>query len=136
MYRRLDAYVVGAANAGKSSFINHVLRRSGPRAKGGKPGSGKGGKSEAKPRELTTSHLPGTTLDFVRVGVAGGRSIYDTPGIVLPNQLTTLLSTDELASAVPKKRAQHVTLRLGEGKAALLSGLAQVHMISGPSDPS
>ena len=24
--RRLDAYVVGAANAGKSSFINHVLR--------------------------------------------------------------------------------------------------------------
>jgi ribosome biogenesis GTPase A len=112
--RRLDAYVVGAANAGKSSFINHVLR------------SVKAGRS------VTTSHLPGTTLDFVRVSVlAGQQSLYDTPGLILPNQLTNALNTDELSQVVPKKRAQHVTLRVSEGKSVLLGGVARVHMRAG-----
>jgi len=113
-YKRLDAYVVGAANAGKSSFINHVLR------------------SAAPGRSLTTSALPGTTLDFVRVSVLSGSSaLYDTPGVILPNQLTTRLTTEELAMVVPKKRAQHVTLRVKEGKSVLLGGIAQVHVRSG-----
>ena len=47
--KRLDAYV-GAANAGKSSFINHILRSV-------QPG-----------RSLTTSALPGTTRLCARVG--------------------------------------------------------------------
>ena len=112
--RRLDAYVVGAANAGKSSFINHVLR------------SVKAGSS------VTTSHLPGTTLGFVRVSIlAGAYALYDTPGIVLPNQLTTKLTTDELADVVPKKRAEHVTLRVAEGKSVLLGGVARIHMRAG-----
>ena len=47
---------------------------------------------------VTTSHLPGTTLGLVRVSVLGrSHALYDTPGIVLPNQLTTNLTTDELA---------------------------------------
>ena len=32
---------------------------------------------------------------------------------------------------MPKKRAEHVTLRLSEGKSVLLGGLARVHFISG-----
>jgi ribosome biogenesis GTPase A len=112
--RRLDAYVVGAANAGKSSLINHVLR------------------SKEAGRSVTTSALPGTTLDFVRVSALGGRySLYDTPGVILPNQITTRLSTSELAQIVPKKRAQHVTLRVKEGKSVLLGGIARLHMHSG-----
>lgn len=46
-------------------------------------------------------------------------------------QLTSLLHTSELADVVPKKRVEHVTLRLGEGKTVLLGGLAQIHMRSG-----
>ena len=111
--RRLDTYVVGAANAGKSSFINHCLR------------SVDAGKS-------TTSHLPGTTLDFVRVSVlAGKHSLFDTPGIVLENQITTRLTTTELGQVVPKKRAQHVTLRVRESKSVLLGGIARLHMKAG-----
>jgi len=112
--KRLDAYVVGAANAGKSSFINHVLR------------------SVAPGRSVTTSPLPGTTLDFVRVNVLAGRyALYDTPGVILPNQITTSLTTDELAQVVPKKRAQHVTLRVKEGKSVLLGGIARLHLRAG-----
>ena len=113
------ADVVGAANAGKSSFINHCLRHVAPKATPAK--------ARAEAPSVTTSHLPGTTLDFVRISVfSGARSLYDTPGVILPNQLTTRLTTDELAQVVPKKRAQHVTLRLGEGKSVLLGGVAQV----------
>jgi len=119
-YRRMDAYVVGAANAGKSSFINECIKR-----------SPNGGAQHAK-ASLTTSHLPGTTLGVVRISMLAGRySLFDTPGIILPTQLTSLLSTEELAAVVPKKRAEHVTLRLSEGKSVLLGGLARVHFISG-----
>ena len=59
--KRLDAYIVGAANAGKSSFINHVLR------------------STAPGRSLTTSALPGTTLDFVRVSCVARRPHHAPP---------------------------------------------------------
>jgi len=83
-------------------------------------------------RILTNSHLPGTTLGFVRVSVFAGRqSLYDTPGLILPNQLTTKLTTEELADVVPKKRAQHVTLKVSEGKCVMLGGIARVHMRSG-----
>lgn len=68
--RRMDAYVVGAANAGKSSFINYFLK-----------------KKPAVDGSLTTSHLPGTTLDVVRVSVMAGQfALFDTPGIILPTQ--------------------------------------------------
>ena len=138
--RKLDAYVVGAANAGKSTFINHCLRQAGGKGgKGGKGGGGGrggggGGGGGASERSLTTSHLPGTTLDFVRVslgGSRGGPSLYDTPGVILPGQITTRLTTEELAQVVPKKRAQHVTLRVGAGKSVLLGGVARVHMLTG-----
>ena len=114
-YRRMDAYVVGAANAGKSSFINYCLK-----------------KAPGKDGALTTSHLPGTTLGVVRVSVMSGQyALFDTPGIIMPTQLTSLLDTAELADVVPKKRVEHVTLRVPEGKSVLLGGLARVNMLEG-----
>ena len=111
--KRLDAYIVGAANAGKSSFINHVLR------------------SKEAGTSVTVSALPGTTLDFVRVSTSGRQALYDTPGVILPNQITTRLTIDELSQVVPKKRAQHVSLRVKEGKSVLLGGIARVNLLAG-----
>ena len=125
--RRMDAYVLGAANAGKSSFINHALSFG---SKGAKKRGG--GAAAAAAASLTTSHLPGTTLGFVKASLLSGRqALYDTPGVVLPNQLTTLLTTSELADVVPKKRSSHVTLKLGEGKSVLVGGLARIHVVRG-----
>ena len=129
---RMDAYVVGAANAGKSTFINHCLKAFGSGGGGKAPKGEKRRAGHADDGAITTSHLPGTTLGFVRVSMLAGRqSLYDSPGIVLPGQLTSLLDTEELADVVPKKRADHATLRLGEGRSVLLGGLARVHMRAG-----
>jgi len=82
--------------------------------------------------QLTTSHLPGTTLGFVKTAQLGGRhALYDTPGLVLPNQLTTRLTADELAAVVPKRRGQPVSLRLEEGRSLLLGGLARLDLVAG-----
>lgn len=68
---------MGAANAGKSSFINECIKHSA------------NGRAQHMGGSLTTSHLPGTTLGLVRVSVLAGQySLFDTPGIILPTQVT------------------------------------------------
>ena len=47
--------------------------------------------------------------------------------------MTSLLETEELAAVVPKKRADHVTLRVQEGKCVLLGGLARINLVAGRS---
>ena len=90
--RSMDCYVVGAANAGKSTFLNRCLKHFSagkPKGAGGGGGGGRGGAGGggggggggkfragaegAEEGTLTTSHLPGTTLDFVRVSLPTAR---------------------------------------------------------------
>ena len=71
----------------------------------------------------TTAH-PATPL------TSAHRTTPRTPPPHAP-QLTTLLTTAELSDTVPKKQTDVVTLRLAEGKAVLLGGLAQLHMREG-----
>ena len=56
---------MGAANVGKSSFINRLLDSN---YKGGPKGSRSGAtKSADKTPQATVSNLPGTTLNFLKV---------------------------------------------------------------------
>lgn len=121
--RRCDIYVVGAANVGKSSFINRVvaLRKSSSKRKSGAP----------RPGALTTSVIPGTTLDTIRIPLGNNLSLYDTPGVIVNHQLTNRLGTDELRAVLPSKNVERVTYRLGEGKALFLGGLARIDVLEG-----
>lgn len=94
-----DVYVVGAANAGKSTLINHILGRDEE-----KPiGKLRAGNRNAFKGALTTSPLPGTTLKFIKVDLGDGKSMYDTPGLLVPGTFTQLLTPDELKIVCPKK---------------------------------
>jgi ribosome biogenesis GTPase A len=119
-------YVMGAANVGKSSFINRMLDDS----YGGKGGAGA---SKKKKRSdvptATVSNLPGTTLDFLKIRLPNGVTMIDTPGLLTPGQLTAKLSPDELRQVVPSKPINAVTLRLSEGKCVLVGGIASVEMV-------
>ena len=90
-----------------------------------------GKKKSDAPRGFTTSSLPGTTLNFLRLTSLGASAIVDTPGLILRHQLTSSLEPEELKSVMPVKRVDHVTLRVGEGKSVLLGGLARVEFIEG-----
>lgn len=100
--RNCDIYVVGAANAGKSTLLNHILA-----SKESEDGSGRvkkrAGNQNKRKDVVTTSPLPGTTLKFLQVNVGDGIDLFDTPGLLVPGTLTQLLTPEELKVVVPKK---------------------------------
>ena len=126
-----DIYVVGAANAGKSTLLNQVLWKASNEKFMGKR---RAGNQNARKGEITTSPLPGTTLKFIQVKLQGGRNLYDTPGLLVPGTITQLLTPDELKIVVPSKRVEPITFRLESGKCVLVGGLAKIELV-GDSKP-
>lgn len=154
-----DIYVVGAANAGKSTFLNHILRET-TTTEGEANIKRRAGNRNKFKGAVTASPLPGTTLQFLKVDLGNGRSLYDTPGLLVPGTVTQLLSPEELKVVVPKRwaecldvsliaklifafqrmyclfcsRVEPITFRVASGKAVLVGGLAKIELI-GDSKP-
>jgi 30S ribosome assembly GTPase len=130
-------HVMGAANVGKSSFINRLLdtaneqqgARGGGRGKNGKHKSKPGQKSASSGPMATVSPLPGTTLNFLKIKLPNGITMVDTPGLLQRGQLTSKLTTEELKQVIPSSQIQPSTLRVTEGKCVLLGGLAKVELL-------
>ena len=81
---------------------------------------------------LTTSFLPGTTLGITELDLGNGRSLFDTPGLIVPSQLTNRLIMEELAAVLPQKRVEHVTYRINPGSCVHLGGMACVELVEEP----
>ena len=102
--RDCDVYIVGAANAGKSTLLNRMLQSAEDNNESDKPRRKKrAGNANSNKGLVTTSPLPGTTLKFIKVKLGNGRKMYDTPGLLVPGTLTSRLTPAELKMVVPKK---------------------------------
>ena len=124
-------YVMGAANVGKSSFINNLLENTYEKtAKVNNKGMRSRKKNKSTP-QATVSNLPGTTLNFLNIRLPNGLTMIDTPGLLNNGQLTTKLTTDELRQVIPVTPINPVTLRVTEGKTVLIGGLAKIEMMEG-----
>ena len=112
----------GAPGCGKSSFVNRAV------------GAYSGGQNYkgVKSWGVTASASPGTTLGVVKINLRDdGPDVYDTPGLLQPGALGTVLTEEELQAITPKK-LDVVTLRVGEGQCVLLGGLARVEVVDAP----
>jgi ribosome biogenesis GTPase A len=98
-----DIYVVGAANAGKSTLINYILGRDNKEEKPFNNSNKRAGNRNQFKGALTTSPLPGTTLKFIKIDLGDGQNVYDTPGLLVPGTITQLLTPEELKIVCPKK---------------------------------
>ncbi len=67
-------YIMGITNAGKSTFINHLL------------------KEYKINKEIVTSKKPNTTLDFIKFRI-NNITIFDTPGFTYPNMSSELINS-------------------------------------------
>ena len=81
-----NVYLVVYTNAGKSTLINKIIKN-----------------YSNNNYELTTSVLPSTTLNFVKVNVNDNLTLIDTPGIIVSN-IIDYLDEEEIKKVIPKKK--------------------------------
>lgn len=128
LLQRTDAekawYVVGAANAGKSSLLNRLSLRK---------RKGVGEQAAIASDGATVSPLPGTTLKPMVLRMRRGKmKLMDTPGLLVPGTLTTKLPMTDLLNVIPQtKGSRRVTLHMTEGRSILLGGLARIDLVKG-----
>lgn len=115
-----DIYVVGAANVGKSTLINRLIRLFG----------------ETGDVELTTSRYPGTTLSTVQLAIPNYKHmIIDTPGIMTTHRLTDLVCPKCLKRIVPDRPIDPKIYQLNSRQTLFAGGLARFDFISGDRQP-
>ncbi|EKX39324.1 hypothetical protein GUITHDRAFT_114525 [Guillardia theta CCMP2712] len=79
---------------------------------------------------VTTSSLPGTTLDLTELDLGNGYSMFDTPGLIVPSQLTNMLTMEELAVALPQHKVEHVTYRIPAGTCVHLGAFVRIELLT------
>ena len=85
-YNTKKAYIMGITNAGKSTFINGLLKE-----------------NQIK-KEIVTSNKPNTTLDFIKLKI-GEYTLFDTPGFSYENDKLPII----------KKEIKPITYQIKEG---------------------
>ncbi|KAF5298147.1 hypothetical protein FQA39_LY02571 [Lamprigera yunnana] len=63
---------------------------------------------------------------------AASKWCYDTPGVVHPEQIIHLLTTEELTLTLPRSLIRPQTFRLKLGQCVFIAGLARLDYITGP----
>lgn len=113
--KKRDVFVVGCTNTGKSTFINRLLQEFGA----------------DNDMLITTSNIPGTTLDMIDVPLDDGSFLYDTPGIINHHQIAHLLDKHELKVITPKKEIKPKVFQLKPEQSLFFGGLARLDFQSG-----
>lgn len=132
-------YVLGTANVGKSSFINHIIDTNSTkeqilnRAAGSRNSVLTKYKSPTATPQTTVSNIPGTTLNTIKITLPKHNTTFiDTPGLLNKSQLTTYaVTTNELQYVIPKTPINRITHRLREGKVVLIGGYSRVELTEG-----
>ncbi|ADU29830.1 ribosome biogenesis GTPase YqeH [Evansella cellulosilytica] len=110
-----DVYVVGSTNVGKSTFINRLLKEF-------------GADDEFL---ITTSNIPGTTLDMIDIPLDDGASLFDTPGIINHHQMAHRLNKNELKVISPRKEVKPTVFQLNDQQTLFFGGLARLDFLQG-----
>ncbi|SDY50469.1 hypothetical protein SAMN05421736_102127 [Evansella caseinilytica] len=110
-----DVYIVGSTNVGKSTFINRLLKEFGA----------------DEELMITTSNIPGTTLDMIDIPLDDGSSLFDTPGIINHHQIAHLLDKKELKLISPRKEIKPKVFQLQQEQTLYVAGLARLDFVQG-----
>ncbi|WP_091837066.1 ribosome biogenesis GTPase YqeH [Marininema halotolerans] len=110
-----DVFVIGTANAGKSTFINRLLKEFGDEGE----------------EAVTTSPYPGTTLDAISIPLGDGKHIIDMPGVVRKDRMSEWVDPKELKQITPDGEIKPKVYQLSEGQTLFFGGLARIDFVEG-----
>lgn len=113
-----DVYVVGCTNVGKSTFINRIIKE-----------------TAGEENVITTSPIPGTTLDMIKIPLEDGKNLVDTPGIINDHQIAHFIDNKDLKAITPKKEIKPRVYQLNEGQTLFFGGLARLDYLQGGRRP-
>ena len=108
-------YFLGATNVGKSSLINALIRSVGM----------------LDYDLITTSVIPATTLNVIKIPMFNDANLYDTPGLVNEDNLLSLVDAADFKSIMAKKEVKPGVYQLNEGQSLLISGFACFNYLKG-----
>lgn len=109
-----NAFVVGVASVGKSTFINSVKEI-----------------LNINTLPITTSDQFQTTLDIIKVELGNKFFIVDTPGVVNTKSFKHYLKYDSVKKITPKKFLKVKTFQLNCGQTLFLGGLVRLDFLEG-----
>ena len=107
--RRL--YVVGFTNAGKSTFINHILS------------------SISEKPVITTSSVPNTTASYITIKLNNKLTIVDTPGFIDEGAIYNFLEYNKVSKLYPQKEIKVKTIQVKKDYAVVVNDLLRIENI-------
>lgn len=105
LYKGRPVIMIGRANAGKSTLLNHLMSSS----------------------TLTMSRYPGTTLDFNELTI-DGITFIDTPGIEISGSYLMEVDEEDLKTIIPDRTLKPLVYQLRGNQSFALGGLARLDL--------
>lgn len=104
-----NVYVVGFSNVGKSTLINKLIYN-----------------YSSKDSFITTSMLPSTTIDMIKIELNENLTIFDTPGILEDGNLTNYVDSKLLKKILPKKEIKPITYQIKSKQFIVVENILKV----------
>ncbi|MEG2351659.1 MAG: GTPase [Bacilli bacterium] len=108
-----NVYLVGNTNAGKSTLINQLVKSY----------------SDKKPF-ITTSHLPATTLDIIKVKLNDDVTLIDTPGLVTNDNYLIGETAKTVKTISPKSEIKPRTFQMKPNQSIIIGNYARIDYLS------
>lgn len=90
-----NVYVVGLTNAGKSTLVNKIIYNYTDISK-----------------EITTSNLPSTTLNTIKIDINDDLCLIDTPGILDKGNIINYISPEKIKKIIPSKEIKPIVYQI------------------------
>lgn len=104
-----NIYIVGFSNVGKSTLINKLIYN-----------------YSNKDSFITTSMLPSTTIDMIKIELNDDLTIYDTPGILEEGNITNYVDSKLLKKILPKKEIKPITYQIKSKQFVIVENILKV----------
>lgn len=115
-----DVYVIGAAGAGKTIFVNAFLR----------------GYANPSNRAVSIAKYPKTSLSVMTIPLDSSSSLFDTPGIAMENSLLCKVDPLTCHKMIPQEEVKGRPCSLGEGETLVFGdNLVRIELLKGERTP-